>query len=75
MVIGTLLAGIGMTLAVTQDLLDISLQSTLQFGWVALAESLRQFIGVALIIALVIAGSQLLGFFAVTIPAGLIALL
>lgn len=75
MVLGTLLAGIGMTLQVTQDLLDVSLQATLRFGWVTLAELLRQFIGVALIIALIVAGSHLLGFFVVSIPAGAIGLL
>lgn len=74
MVLGTLLASLGMTMQVTQDLLDISLQATLRFGLVTLAEFLRQFIGVALIIALVIAGAHLLSFFVVTIPAGLIAL-
>jgi O-antigen/teichoic acid export membrane protein len=75
MVLGTLLAGIGMGLQVTQDLLDVSLQATLRFGWVSLAEFLRQFIGVALIVALVVGGAHLLGFFVITIPAGGIALL
>ena len=74
-VLGTLLAGIGMILQVTQDLLDVSLQATLRFGWVTLAEFLRQFISVVLAIALVLAGAHLLGFFFVTIPAGLIALM
>ena len=75
LVLGTLLAGIGMILQVTQDLLDVSLQATLRFGWVTLAEFLRQVIGVVLVIALVLAGAHLLGFFFVTIPAGLIALM
>jgi len=75
LVLGTLLVSIGMTFQVTQDLLDVSLQATLRFGRVTLVEFLRQLIGVVLIIALVIAGAHLLGFFAVTIPAGLIALL
>jgi O-antigen/teichoic acid export membrane protein len=75
MVLGTFLVGIGMIAQVTQDLLDVSLQATLRFGWVTVVESLRQFIGVGLVIALVVAGSHLLGFFFVTIPAGAIALL
>ncbi len=75
LVLGTLLAGVGMSLQVTQDLLDVSLQATLRFGWVTLVEFVRQFIAVALIIALVVGGAHLLGFFVVTIPAGLIALL
>ncbi len=75
LVLGTLLVGIGMVFQVTQDLLDVSLQATLLFGRVTAVEFLRQLIGVALVIALVIAGAQLVGFFLVTIPAGLIALL
>jgi O-antigen/teichoic acid export membrane protein len=75
MVLGALIAGIGMSMQVTQDLIDVSLQATLRFGWVTLAELTRQFVAVALIVALVIAGAQLLGFFAVTIPAALVALL
>ena len=74
MVIGALLAGIGMTLQVTQDLIDTSLQATMRFGKVTLVEFLRQFVSVALIVALVVFGSHLLGFFVVTIPAGVIAL-
>jgi len=75
LVLGTFLVGIGMAFQVTQDLLDVSLQATLAFGRVTLVEFLRQLIGVVLVIALVIAGAHLLGFFAITIPAGLIALL
>jgi O-antigen/teichoic acid export membrane protein len=75
LVLGTFLVSIGMVFQVTQDLLDVSLQATLRFGRVTLVEFLRQLIGVALIIALVIAGAHLLGFFAVAIPAALIALL
>ena len=75
LVLGTFLVSIGMVFQVTQDLLDVSLQATLRFGSVTLVEFLRQLISVVLIIALVIAGADLLGFFAVAIPAGLMALL
>ena len=75
LVLGTFLVSIGMVFQVTQDLLDVSLQATLRFGRVTFVEFLRQLIGVVLIIALVIAGAHLLGFFFVAIPAGLIALL
>lgn len=75
LVLGTFLVGVGMVFQVTQDLLDVSLQATLRFGRVTLAEFLRQLIGVVLVIALVIAGAHLLGFFLIAIPAGLIALL
>jgi O-antigen/teichoic acid export membrane protein len=75
MVLGALIAGLGMSMQVTQDLVDVSLQARLRFGWVTLAELTRQFIAVSLIVALVIAGARLLGFFAVTVPAGLVGLL
>jgi O-antigen/teichoic acid export membrane protein len=75
LVLGTFLAGLGMSLQVTQDLLAVSLQATLRFGWVTLVEFARQLVGVALIIALVVAGSHLFGFFVATIPAGLVAVL
>lgn len=75
LVLGTFLVSIGMVIQVTQDLLDVSLQATLRFGQVTLVEFLRQLVGVVLIITLVIAGAHLMGFFAVAIPAGLIALL
>ena len=75
LVLGTFLVGIGMIFQVTQDLLDVSLQATLRFGRVTLVEFLRQLIGVVLVITLVLAGAHLVGFFLVTIPAGLIALL
>jgi O-antigen/teichoic acid export membrane protein len=75
LVLGTLLVSIGMVFQVTQDLLDVSLQATLRFGRVTLVEFLRQLIGVVLVITLVIAGAHLLGFFFVSIPAGLIALI
>lgn len=75
LVLGTFLVGVGMVAQVTQDLLDVSLQATLRFGWVTLVEFLRQLIGVVLVIALVVAGTHLFGFFFVTIPAGAIALI
>ena len=75
LVLGTFLVGVGVSFQVTQDLLDVSLQATLRFGRVTLAEFLRQLIGVVLVITLVIAGAHLLGFFIIAIPAGLIALL
>jgi O-antigen/teichoic acid export membrane protein len=75
LVLGTLLVGVAMAFQVTQDLLDVSLQATLRFGRVTFVEFLRQLLGVVLIVALVIAGGSLLGFFVVSIPATLIALL
>ena len=72
--LGTLLAGAGMVLAVTQTLLATVLQSRLRFGWATLIDLLRQVAVTALIVVLVIAGAGLLSFLAVGIPAGLVAL-
>jgi O-antigen/teichoic acid export membrane protein len=75
LVIGTFLVSCGMVFQVTQDLFAVSLQATLRFGWVTFVELLRQLISVVLVIALVVGGAHLLGFFSVTILATLISLL
>lgn len=74
LVLGTLLAGVGMVLQVTANLLTASLQGDLRFGWASFVDLARQSVSVAVILALVLAGSQLLPFLAATIPAGLAAL-
>ena len=51
---GTLLAGLGMLLTVTQTLLATVLQSRLRFGWVTLIDLVRQATTTALIVALVL---------------------
>lgn len=71
---GTVLAGIGMLLAVTQTLLATELQSRLRFGWVTVIELVRQGITTALIVALVLYGAGVVSFLAAAIPAGLVAL-
>lgn len=72
--LGTLLAGAGMVISVTQALLATVLQSRLRFGWAALIELLRQFVSTGLIVLLVLAGAGTVSFLAVGIPAGLFAL-
>ena len=47
----------------------------LRLGWVTLVELVRQVVTVVLITALVIAGAELLPFFAIPIPAALVALI
>jgi O-antigen/teichoic acid export membrane protein len=74
LVLGTLLAGAGMLISVTQLLLATVLQSRLRFGWAALIELLRQFVSTGLIVLLVLAGAGVVSFLAVGIPAGLAAL-
>ena len=58
--LGTLLAGAGMVLAVTQTLLATVLQSRLRFGWATLIDLLRQVAITALIVVLVLVGAGLL---------------
>jgi O-antigen/teichoic acid export membrane protein len=72
--LGTLLAGVGMVLAVTQTLLATVLQSRLRFGWAAVIDLLRQLAFTALIVLLVVIGAGLLSFLAVGIPTGLLGL-
>jgi O-antigen/teichoic acid export membrane protein len=74
LVLGTLLAGIGVMLASTQALVAAVLQSRLRFGWASLIELARQLVGTVLVIVLVLAGAGVLSFLAIAIPAGVVAL-
>lgn len=74
LVLGTLVVGVGLLLQSVQSLLSVALGATLRFGWVTLAELVRQVATVCAIVALVLAGAGLLPFFAVQVPAGLLAL-
>jgi O-antigen/teichoic acid export membrane protein len=74
LVAGTALAGVGLLLQSLQSAATVPLQAELRFGWVTLADLVRQFVTVASIAALVVAGAALLPFLAVAIPAGLVAL-
>jgi len=74
LVIGTAVAAGGMILQLAQMMLVVPLQSSLRFGWAASVELLRQVVSVGLIVSLVLAGSGLLAFLAVPIPACLAAL-
>jgi O-antigen/teichoic acid export membrane protein len=74
-VIGTAVAGIGLTLQVIQTLVSVPLQGTMRLGWVAAADLLRNAITTLLIIALVLAGAGIVPLLAVITPACLAALL
>jgi O-antigen/teichoic acid export membrane protein len=75
LVLGTLLAGIGMLLQSTQMLLSVSLQGNLRFGLATATDLLRQLVTVALLVALVLAGAGVLSFLAVPIAAGTVSVL
>ena len=68
---GTLLAGAGLVLTVTQGTLTIPLAVELKNGRLALVELLKQFVTVLGIGVLALAGATLLPFFAVQIVVGL----
>jgi O-antigen/teichoic acid export membrane protein len=74
LVIGTVLAGIGLVIQNQQGTLSVSLMSELRLGWVTLMELLRQVATVAFIIGLVAAGATLVPLLAVPIGAGVIVL-
>jgi O-antigen/teichoic acid export membrane protein len=74
LVIGTVLAGIGMTIQATQAFYATPLLSQLRLGAVSALELLRQAVVVATIAALALAGAALLPFLAVTIPAAVVTL-
>ncbi|HZO59456.1 MAG TPA: oligosaccharide flippase family protein [Solirubrobacterales bacterium] len=74
LIAGTVVAGVGLLLLVLFNLLTIPLQADLRFGWITVAEVLRQAIAAVLIVALVIAGAGIVPFIATQIPAGIVAL-
>lgn len=73
-VVGCLLAGAGLGLAVAQASYVVPLSTRLRLGWVTAAEVLRQVVTVLGIVVLVVAGAALLPFFAVAIVAAFAAL-
>jgi O-antigen/teichoic acid export membrane protein len=75
LVLGTLLAGIGLVLQLLQSLLSVTLQAELRFGWASAAELVRQVVNVALLVGLLLAGAGVLSLLAVAIPASAVSLL
>ena len=74
MVAGTILAGAGMVVYVSQQGISIPLQVQLRFGWVS-GIQLGYLVGVAIeAVLLALAGAPLLFFFAMQIPVALVAL-
>jgi PST family polysaccharide transporter len=75
LVIGVVLAGLGLLLQVCQSTLTISLLADLRPQWVAVFDMLRTALTSILIVALVVLGSRLLPFLAVSIPVSVVVLL
>ncbi len=74
LVTGTLLAGIGVVLAVVSATLTMPLSVDLRYGAVTATDLARQLVIVAGIVGLVVAGAGLLPFFVVYIAAGAISI-
>jgi O-antigen/teichoic acid export membrane protein len=72
--LGTLLAGVGMVLTVLQGTFAVPLAARLQLGWVTALELLRQALSVTAIVILVLVGAKLLAFLAVSVPVAVIVL-
>lgn len=71
---GTLVTGVGLLLALTQQTYMVSLTARLRFGWVAVLELIKHATISASIVALVLAGASLLPFFFTSVAGGLIML-
>ncbi len=73
-VLGTVVAGVGLLLLVLFNLVSVPLAAELRFGWLTIAEVSRQAVATLLIVVLVIAGAGLVPLLAVQIPAGAVSL-
>jgi O-antigen/teichoic acid export membrane protein len=72
--LGTLLAGIGMVITVAQGTFAVPLAARLRLGWVSALDLLRQVLSVTGIVILVLAGAKLLAFLALPVPVAIIVL-
>ena len=74
MIVGAVVAGIGLMIATVQQTYAIPIGVSLRFGWLGTLDLVRQAAFVAVVIVLVLVGAGLLPFLAATIPASLVAL-
>lgn len=72
--LGTAIAGVGLMISNHQATIAVALQARLQLVLVAAADLLRQVLTVVAIVALVVAGAEVLPFFAIPILASGVAL-
>jgi O-antigen/teichoic acid export membrane protein len=75
MVLGTIVAGLGLVVLQLQTTLTIPLTASLRLGWISALELGRQVVYVALVVTLVAAGAGLLPFFAASVAASVLVLL
>jgi O-antigen/teichoic acid export membrane protein len=74
LVIGTLVAGVGLLVQVIADVLSVPLQSALLLGRLTMVDTLRRLVALALTGVLVVVGATLLPLLAVSTGAGAVAL-
>ncbi len=74
-VTGTIISGIGLFLLVTQQSYAVALSGSLRLGWVAVLELIRQVSLSAGMLALVVLGGQLVGFFWITVVSSALVML
>jgi len=72
--VGTMVASVGMLMQVLQSLLVTPLQVELRFGWITAIELTRQAVAVALIVVLSLTAAGMVAFLATIIPATAVAL-
>ncbi len=74
-VLGTILAGVGMVLTVVQGTFGVPLASRLELGWITALELVRQVLSVGSVVVLVLLGAPLVSFFAITVPVAVLVLI
>jgi O-antigen/teichoic acid export membrane protein len=74
MVVGTILAGIGLLIATVQQTYAIPIGVSLRFGSLSALDLVRQAVFVSIVVVLVLVGAGLLPFLAATIPASIVLL-
>jgi O-antigen/teichoic acid export membrane protein len=74
MVIGTVVAGIGLLVVTVQQTYAIPIGVALRFGWLSALDLIRQAAFVAIVVVLLLADAGLLPLLAATVPASVLAL-
>jgi O-antigen/teichoic acid export membrane protein len=74
LVLGTLVAGLGLLFNSMQQTVSVPLSASLRFGWVSTLDFLRQVAFVALVITLVAVGAGLFPFLVASVPAAALVL-
>jgi O-antigen/teichoic acid export membrane protein len=74
LVVGTLIAGVGLVIGTVQQTYSIPIGVALRFGWIGALDLVRQTAFVVVVVVLLLGGAGLLPLLAATIPANLLTL-